>query len=148
MDVPVNGKSEFGTFSLVVRACKTRPPEETPENFAYVDIVDNYQTDDSENIFRGWMMSSSPALNAVSHPIYDVWLLKCLNTEVDKKKLLSAEELMLRNQIAKKEVDTSEPSLPQARKKPVDEQMENGDSENAEVELEDKSAIGESGSGR
>lgn len=101
VDVPVNGDVKFGSFSIVVRACKTRPPEETPENFAFVDVVDNYKSEKPVNIFRGWMMSSTPALNPVEHPIYDVWLLKCVNGKVDKSSLLSAEKLKERDLIAK-----------------------------------------------
>ena len=40
IDVPVNGEVKFGSFSIVVRACKSRPPEETPENYAFVDVAD------------------------------------------------------------------------------------------------------------
>ncbi len=104
IDVPVNGEVKFGSFSIVVRACKTRPPEETPENFAFVDIIDHYDQENPVNIFRGWMMSSSPALNAVEHPIYDVWLLQCYNGNTANLKLLSQDELLLREEI---------PSLPQ-----------------------------------
>lgn len=101
INVPVNGNVQFGSFSIVVRACKTRPPEETPENFAFVDVVDDYNSSKPVNIFRGWMMSSTPALNPVEHPIYDVWLLKCIDGKVDKSKLLSAEELKDRDGIVK-----------------------------------------------
>lgn len=101
IDVPVNGDVKFGSFSIVVRACKTRPPEETPENFAFVDVVDDYNSEKPVNIFRGWMMSSTPALNPIEHPIYDVWLLKCIDGKVDKSKLLSAEMLKGRDLIVK-----------------------------------------------
>ena len=99
IEVPVNGDVKFGSLSIVVRACKTRPPEESPEDFAFVDIVDIYNSEKPVNIFRGWMMSSTPALNPVEHPIYDVWLLKCVNGRVDEKKLLSAEKLKERDGI-------------------------------------------------
>ena len=46
-------------------------------------------------------MSSTPALNPVEHPIYDVWLLKCINGHVDEKKLLSAEKLKERDGVAR-----------------------------------------------
>ena len=39
------------------------------------------------------MISSSPATSAVEHPIYDVWLLQCLDTKVNKSLLLSTAEL-------------------------------------------------------
>lgn len=101
INVPVNTDVKFGSFSIVVRACKTRPPEDTPENFAFADIVDSYNNEQPMNIFRGWMMSSTPGLNAVEHPIYDVWLLKCINTEVDKSKLMSPEQLKDRDGIVR-----------------------------------------------
>ena len=59
IEAPVNAETKFGSFSIVVRACKTRPPEETPDNFAFVDVVDNYKSENPVNIFRGWMISSS-----------------------------------------------------------------------------------------
>ncbi len=99
IDVPVNGLANFGTFSILVRKCVAKSPEETPENTAFVDVVDNYQTADPVNIFKGWMFSSTPALNAVEHPIYDIWLLKCYNRPQDRSKLLSSEQLALRDTI-------------------------------------------------
>ena len=103
IDVSVNGEAKFGSFSIVVRRCVTRSPEETPENTAFVDVVDNYNTDDPVNIFKGWMFSSTPALNAVEHPIYDVWLLKCYNADLKGKTLLSEDELVLRDEIPMQE---------------------------------------------
>lgn len=99
IDVPVNGEAQFGSFSIVVRACKTRPPEEAPDNFAFVDVVDKQEDGTVSNIFKGWMISSSPALNAIEHPIYDVWLLQCVDSEVDKTKLLTPEQLAARDEI-------------------------------------------------
>lgn len=105
IEAPVNAAVRFGSFSIVVRACKTRPPEETPDNYAFVDVVDIGQDNQQQNIFKGWMISSSPALNAVEHPIYDVWLLQCINTEVDKSKLLNAEQLKARDEIPQQPKD-------------------------------------------
>jgi hypothetical protein len=39
------------------------------------------------------MISSSPATSAIEHPIYDAWLLQCLDTKVNKSLLLSKAEL-------------------------------------------------------
>ncbi len=102
IDVPVNGEAVFGSFSIVVRRCTTTPPEETPENTAFVDVVDNYDTDHPVNIFKGWMMSSSPALNAVEHPIYDVWLLRCIDGNTQGKKILTEAELAARDELPMK----------------------------------------------
>ncbi len=93
INVPVETEVKYGTLSIVVRDCQTRSPEETPENFAFVDIVDNFSNDNAVNIFRGWMLSSNPAINPVEHPIYDVWLLSCIDTNIDNVKFLSDKEL-------------------------------------------------------
>ena len=99
INVPINGEIKFGSLSIVARACKTRPAEETPDNFAFVDITDVTQEGDVVNIFKGWMISSSPATHAVEHPIYDVWLLQCVDTEINPKELLSADVLNQRDNI-------------------------------------------------
>lgn len=99
IDVPVGGLANYGSFSVLVRKCVTRSPEETPESTAFVDVVDNYESDNPVNIFKGWMFASSPALSAVEHPIYDVWLLKCYNKQQDKSALLTPEQLARRDEL-------------------------------------------------
>jgi len=100
--VPVKSKITFGDFSLVLRACKKRPAEETPENFAFIDVTDKSFGAEEYNIFRGWIVSSTPGISAIEHPIYDVWLLECIDEKVDTKDLLSDEELNLRDQLPPK----------------------------------------------
>jgi hypothetical protein len=42
--------------------------------------VDSAQPDGSKKrIFSGWMFAESPGLNAVEHPVYDVWLTGCFD---------------------------------------------------------------------
>lgn len=90
--VPVGGAVDFGSLSIAVRSCKTRPAEEAPDNFVFADIADKTLQGENVNIFRGWMISSSPATHAVEHPIYDVWLLQCLDKKIDKTLLLTDEQ--------------------------------------------------------
>lgn len=99
INVPVDGEVKFGSLSIVVRKCQTRPVEETPDNFAFVDISDTTLQGEEINIFKGWMISSSPATHAVEHPIYDVWLLKCRDSQVKNTQLLSAEQLAARDNL-------------------------------------------------
>lgn len=99
IDVPVNGAVTFGSFSIVVRSCKSRTEEEVPENFAFIDVSDKSFDKEEYNIFKGWMLSSSPAVNAVEHPIYDVWLLRCFNGEPKKEMLLTNEQLSARDNL-------------------------------------------------
>ena len=99
INVPVNGEIKFGSLSIVIRSCKTRPAEETPDNFAFVDIADTTLQGEEFNVFKGWMISSSPATSALEHPIYDVWLLKCIDSEISPDSLLSAEKLAARDNL-------------------------------------------------
>ena len=101
--VPVNTKVTYGDFSLVLRSCKKRPAEETPENFAFVDVADKSFGTEEYNIFRGWILSSAPGINAIEHPIYDIWLLECVDSENVDTKILSKEELDARDNLPTKD---------------------------------------------
>jgi hypothetical protein len=70
----------FGALQITVRACDKRPPEETPESAAYLDIVERKLNEASKPVFSGWMFASSPAVSALEHPIYDIWVLDCMSS--------------------------------------------------------------------
>jgi hypothetical protein len=76
-EAPVGQSVRFGTLELVVRTCRKRPPEETPEAAAFVDIWEIKTGEAATSLFRGWMFASSPALSALEHPVYDVWVADC-----------------------------------------------------------------------
>jgi hypothetical protein len=61
---------------LKVRLDECRYPSDLPmgEAYAHLTILDEGQLDP---IFKGWMVASSPALSALDHPRYDVWVLHC-----------------------------------------------------------------------
>ncbi len=67
----------FGSLSITVRYCHTVPPEEPPETTAFLQVDDVDPQNHATRIFSGWMFASTPALNAVEHPIYDVWVITC-----------------------------------------------------------------------
>ncbi len=81
LEVPVGGSAKFGSLSINVRTCKATPPEEAPENAAFLDVADIKEGKEPVDVFRGWMFSSSPALSAMEHPIYDIWVIKCDNRD-------------------------------------------------------------------
>ena len=76
-DAPVGQAVRFGTLSIVVRDCEKSAPEDRPENAAFVQIDENRPKEQKSRLFSGWMFSSSPALSALEHPVYDVNLLEC-----------------------------------------------------------------------
>ena len=67
----------YNTLIVTARTCKTRPPEEPPESAAYIDIQERKPDGTTANIFSGWMFASSPALSALEHPVYDIWVISC-----------------------------------------------------------------------
>ena len=76
-EAPVGDSVRFGTLHIIARACDKRPPEETPESAAFLDISEIKPGEPTEGVYRGWMFASSPALAAMEHPVYDVWVVDC-----------------------------------------------------------------------
>ena len=79
IEAPVGRTVRFGTLEIIARTCDKRPPEETPESAAFLDIWEVRQGAPALSLFRGWMFASSPALSALEHPVYDVWVLDCVS---------------------------------------------------------------------
>ena len=77
VDLAIGDEKIFGTLIIRVRYCRSRPPTETPESFAYLEIDDVKSNGKRESIFTGWMLASSPAVSALEHPVYDVWVIGC-----------------------------------------------------------------------
>jgi hypothetical protein len=77
IEAPVGSTVHFGTLEIVVRTCRKRPPEELPEAAAFLDTWEIKSGEAAVSLFRGWMFASSPALSALEHPVYDVWVLDC-----------------------------------------------------------------------
>ncbi len=77
IEVRVGTTVRFGTLLIRVDHCDKRPPEETPESAAFLEIAEQRPGEEPVLTFAGWMFASSPALNALEHPVYDVWVLDC-----------------------------------------------------------------------
>jgi len=77
LDVGLDETVAFKSLEITLRTCNKRPPEETPETTAFLEIVDNKPDGEAVSVFTGWMFASSPALNALEHPVYDVWVIDC-----------------------------------------------------------------------
>jgi hypothetical protein len=77
--VPLDETVRFGTLKVTPRVCYSSPATEKPKTTTFVE-VDEVMLDGSEKrVFSGWMFAESPGLNAVEHPVFDVWLTGCLN---------------------------------------------------------------------
>ena len=77
IEAPVGEAVRFGTLDITVKRCHKRPPEETPETTAYLQIRERRSGEQSVDLFAGWMFASSPAVSSMEHPVYDVWVIDC-----------------------------------------------------------------------
>lgn len=76
-DVYVDETVQFGALQITPRACYTRPPTETQRTSVFVEVDQVSLAGKIDRIFTGWMFADSPALNAIDHAVYDIWLLEC-----------------------------------------------------------------------
>jgi hypothetical protein len=74
---PLNVPVKFATLTVTARYCYSTPQSETPETAAFVQIEDARPDKPKREIFSGWMYASSPGLNGLQHPLYDVWAIFC-----------------------------------------------------------------------
>src|SRR3984957_1732326 len=74
---PVGVPVDFATLTITARYCYSTPPSEPPETTAFIEIVDHRPDQPARSVFSGWMLASSPSLNGLQHPLYDVWVISC-----------------------------------------------------------------------
>jgi len=80
MNVQTGETAKFGTLSVHVRTCRQSRPVEAPESVVFLEIEDKRPNGTVEQVFSGWMFASSPALSALEHPVYDIWLATCTDS--------------------------------------------------------------------
>ncbi len=79
----------LGGLRVTVRACHQTPPTEPPESIAYLEVEDfgfsiteddvkDEEIDAEKRVFNGWMYASSPGIHGLEHPIYDIWVIRCM----------------------------------------------------------------------
>jgi hypothetical protein len=83
IEVPIGRTVTFGPLEITAQACHKRPPEETPESAAFLVISEQQLDEEPVLLFSGWMFASSPALSALEHAVYDVWVIDCMATTTD-----------------------------------------------------------------
>ncbi len=77
-DVYIGETVLFGALEITPRACYNRSASETLQRTsAFIEVDQRSLNGTSQRIFAGWVFSDSPALNAVDHAVYDVWLIEC-----------------------------------------------------------------------
>lgn len=83
---------QFGPLFIRIQSCRKTDPIDKPEAAAFIQVWEvPPETGKSEWVFSGWMFASSPALSAMDHPVYDVWVLDCLDQEKPNKAAADSE---------------------------------------------------------
>lgn len=77
VDAPIGVPVRYATLTITAHYCYSTPPSETPQTTAFLEIVDHRPDQPAREIFSGWMLASSPSLNGMEHPLYDVWVISC-----------------------------------------------------------------------
>ena len=79
IDVEIAPGMRADVFGLQVELDECRYPANNPTGDAFAYLVVR-EKDKAVIAFSGWMIASSPALSALDHPRYDVWVLRCITS--------------------------------------------------------------------
>ncbi len=77
MELRVGETAELGRLSVTLAECRYPPADPASEAFAWITVRDDAR---EQVLFDGWMIASSPALHALDHARYDVWVLTCITS--------------------------------------------------------------------
>jgi len=72
--VAAGDEAEFGRLRVAVRECRYPADNPTADAIAWLEVTDLRA---EAVLFAGWMIASAPALNALDHARYDVWVIGC-----------------------------------------------------------------------
>ena len=79
-DVYLNETVQYGALQVTPKVCYSRDETEAQKIDGFIEVDEITLDRKNRRIFTGWMFADSPGLNAVEHPIYDVWLTGCKQT--------------------------------------------------------------------
>ena len=74
LDLLAGQTARVGSLIVTLRECRYPAGNPTGDAFELLTVTTR---NDPEPVFEGWMIASAPALNALDHPRYDVWALRC-----------------------------------------------------------------------
>ncbi|HEU0223038.1 MAG TPA: DUF2155 domain-containing protein [Paracoccaceae bacterium] len=81
IELKVGERRSYERLELTLGTCRLPGPGGPKDAFAWLEIRDRRQ---AEPAFRGWMFAASPALSALDHPRYDVWVISCKTSSAEQ----------------------------------------------------------------
>ena len=78
--VAVGEKKFLGSLEISALKCSVSEKKDNPDTVAYIQVKDlSNKNNDQVFLFNGWTFASSPTLQAIDHPVYDLWITDCEN---------------------------------------------------------------------
>ena len=76
----IGEKKFFGSLEIKGLKCQLSEDSEFIDTVAYLQVKDLASKDNNQVfLFNGWTFASSPTLQSIDHPIYDLWITGCEN---------------------------------------------------------------------
>ena len=76
----VGDKKFFGSLEIKAFKCQLSEGGDTSDAVAYIQVKDLSAKDNNQVfLFNGWTFASSPTLQSIDHPVYDLWITGCEN---------------------------------------------------------------------
>ena len=80
LKLAIGENSFFGPLEIKALKCQLSQTESASETIAYIQVKDlSNKRNDQVFIFNGWTFASSPTLQSIDHPVYDLWITSCEN---------------------------------------------------------------------
>ena len=80
MKLGIGEKKYFGSLEIKGLKCQLSENNEFSDAVAYLQVKDLDSKDNNQVfLFNGWTFASSPTLESIDHPIYDLWITGCEN---------------------------------------------------------------------
>lgn len=111
-EAQVDETVQFGSLQLTSRVCYSRPDYESPQTTTFIEVNEVQADNKLKRVFAGWMFAASPGLNAIEHPVYDVWLTECKGGKTIIKTPAEQDEIE----------EVAAPELPEELKKGINAQ--------------------------
>ena len=80
LDLRLDESVEIDDLRVTMHDCISTPPEEPPETKVFLSILE-IKNGTEKPLFSGWMFASSPSIQALEHPVYDLWPKSCVDED-------------------------------------------------------------------
>ena len=80
IELRAGDEATIGDLTLTMHDCISATPEEPPETRVFLQISE-FKLGTDRRLFSGWMFASSPGINALEHPVFDLWPTACVTED-------------------------------------------------------------------